>query len=137
MTDVATNQEQLDEFYTLYHSAIKRQESPAITPQLAAIFTEMQNKVKIAFEAIGDEPNSDPAMRRRARQKLGLPPSEDDHDDGASAVSGFSAASASSTISAGGTRRDPLWRFRAVIMCLKSVFEHMSLQSGKHAFSNQ
>jgi hypothetical protein len=135
MSNVPHKQEDLEAFYAWYNATINRQDTPSISRELAAIFTSMQNKVQIAFDAIGDEPNKDPSARRQARQKLGLPPSENDQDDdGASANSGYSAASASSTMSAGGTRRDALWRFRAAIMCLKTVFEHLSIQSEKHAF---
>jgi hypothetical protein len=135
MTNVPKTQDDLQAFYMLYSNTINRQDTSAISPQLAAILTTMKDKVNVAYEAIDDKPNDDPAARRQARQQLGLPPSEDDQDDdAASANSGFSKASASSTMSAGGTRRDPLWRFRAAIMCLKAVFEHLSLQSGKHAF---
>jgi hypothetical protein len=134
MTNIPQNKENLNKFYEWFNATISGQATPRISPELAAIFGEMQTKVNTAYEAIDDEPNDDPTARRQARQKLGLPPSEDDDDDGASANSGFSAASASSTTSAGGTRRDPLWRFRAAIMCLKAVFEQLCLQSGKHAF---
>jgi hypothetical protein len=134
MTNIPQKQGDLCAFYDWFNATITGQDTPRISPELAAIFGAMQTKVNMAYEAISDEPNVDPTARRQARQKLGLPPSEDDDDDGASAKSGFSAASASSTTSAGGTRRDPLWRFHAAIMCLKAVFEQLCLQSGKHAF---
>ena len=134
MTNIPNSQENLDAFYAWFNATINGQTTPRISPELAAIFAAMQQKVNLAYEAIGDEPSEDPDARKQARQKLGLPPSDDDQDDAVSHNSGFSAASASSATSAGGTRRDPLWRFRAAIMCLKNVFEQLCIQSGKHAF---
>ena len=134
MTIILQNQGDLNAFYDWFNATITGQDTPRISSDLATIFAAMQQKVNLAYEAIGDEPSEDPDARRQARQKLGLPPSDDDQDDAVSHNSGFSAASASSTKSAGGTRRDPLWRFRASIMCLKAVFEQQCLQSGKHDF---
>lgn len=134
MTNIPKKQKDLNAFYDWFNATINGTATPLISPELAAIFQAMQTKVNTAYDAIGDEPNDDRTARQQARQKLGLPPPEDDDDDGASVNSGFSAASASSTTSTGGTRRDPLWRFRAAIMCLKAVFEQLCLQSGKHDF---
>jgi hypothetical protein len=130
MTNIATDQKALHEFYGWYSASIRGAEPQEVSAPVGDQLVAMHAKVLAAFAAITPDGQANAEQRRKARASLCLSPVEEDGGDD-DAASGISAASAGSTRS----DRDSLWRFDAVCTVLTDIVAHLSAStSPKHPF---